>query len=133
MNNPIDQKEQGLPVPHSNEAEQAVLGGLMLANDVWDSVSEIISESDFFLSVHRIIFSEMRTLVKQHSPIDLLTLSEVLKGNAEGLGIWLNFRKIRRVPLTSMPMLILSERMPSSARFWPLQMKLPCKRFNQEA
>jgi len=80
MNNPIDQKEQGLPVPHSNEAEQAVLGGLMLANDVWDSVSEIISESDFFLSVHRIIFSEMRTLVKQHSPIDLLTLSEVLKG-----------------------------------------------------
>ncbi|EDK1561909.1 replicative DNA helicase [Enterobacter hormaechei] len=83
MNNDKDQTKQGLPLPHSTEAEQAVLGGLMLANDCWDSVSEIVTEGDFFTRPHRLIFSEMRTLVQRNSPLDLITLSEELR--AKGL------------------------------------------------
>ncbi|EHK7649089.1 replicative DNA helicase [Escherichia coli] len=80
MTNQTERVEQGLPVPHSTEAEQSVLGGLMLANDEWDSVSEIISESDFFLRVHRVIYREMRALIQRKYPIDLVTLGDELKG-----------------------------------------------------
>ena len=37
------------PLPHSIEAEQAVIGGLMLRNDAFDSISEVLSDSDFFI------------------------------------------------------------------------------------
>lgn len=80
MTNQKDSSEQGLPVPHSVEAEQSVLGGLMLVNDEWDSVTEVVGEADFYLRQHRVIFSEMRSLVKRGSPIDLITLSEQLGG-----------------------------------------------------
>lgn len=80
MTNQNDRSEQGLPVPHSVEAEQSVLGGLMLVNDEWDSVTEIVAEADFYLRQHRVIFSEMRSLIKRGSPIDLITLSEELGG-----------------------------------------------------
>ena len=80
MTNQKDNSEQGLPVPHSIEAEQSVLGGLMLVNDEWDSVTEVVGEADFYLRQHRVIFSEMRSLIKRGSPIDLITLSEQLSG-----------------------------------------------------
>lgn len=80
MTNQKDSSEQGLPVPHSVEAEQSVLGGLMLVNDEWDSVTEVVGEADFYLRQHRVIFSEMRSLIKRGSPIDLITLSEQLSG-----------------------------------------------------
>lgn len=67
-------------VPYSYEAEQAVLGGLMLVNDEWDSVAEIVAEADFYHRVHRVIYHEMAQLVLKNSPIDLLTLTESLRG-----------------------------------------------------
>ena len=65
--------------PHSVEAEQSVLGGLMLDNDRWDDVATQISAQDFFISAHRTIYSHMQTLVEQGNPIDLITLSESLE------------------------------------------------------
>lgn len=65
--------------PHSIEAEQAVLGSLMLDNQRWDTVSELITERDFYSRHHQLIFAEMHLLVKNTTPIDLITLSESLE------------------------------------------------------
>lgn len=70
-------------IPHSIDAEQSVLGGLMLNNDAWDRVSEVLSEHDFYTRAHRLIFAEMRSLIKAGSPIDLITLSESLENNGK--------------------------------------------------
>lgn len=65
--------------PHSVEAEQSVLGGLMLDNDRWDDVATQIAAQDFFISAHRTIYIHMQSLVEQGNPIDLITLSESLE------------------------------------------------------
>ena len=72
----MKQFENVAAAPRSVEAEQAVLGGLMLVNEQWDNVAEILSEADFSESVHRVIYREMALLVKRNSPIDLITLSD---------------------------------------------------------
>lgn len=80
---------EGLKMPpHSLEAEQSVLGGLMLDNERWDTVSERVTPADFFSRPHRIIFAEMQRLLEQGNPIDLITLSESLeqRGELEGVG-----------------------------------------------
>tara|TARA_R110000868_G_scaffold392875_1_gene663716 strand:- start:27964 stop:29358 length:1395 start_codon:yes stop_codon:yes gene_type:complete len=69
--------------PHSVEAEQAVLGGLMLDNNAWDNVTEQLSETDFYLPEHRTIFATMASLANRHSPFDVLTLSDNLKQREE--------------------------------------------------
>ncbi len=65
-------------LPHSVEAEQSVLGGLMLDNKRLDSVLEVISEADFFRDDHRIIFRIMIKLQENSEPLDVITLSEEL-------------------------------------------------------
>lgn len=65
--------------PHSIEAEQAVLGGLMLDNRAWDVVADILTETDFYSPKHRLIFQVIQTLAKKESPFDVVTLSEALK------------------------------------------------------
>ncbi|EAA3386627.1 replicative DNA helicase [Salmonella enterica] len=65
--------------PHSIEAEQAVLGGLMLDNGRWDDVAERVVADDFYPRPHRQIFIEMGRLQENGSPIDLITLSESLE------------------------------------------------------
>ncbi|CUX97455.1 replicative DNA helicase [Candidatus Hoaglandella endobia] len=74
--------------PHSLEAEQSVLGGLMLDNKRWDNVAERVSGNDFFNRSHRQIFIEMQSLLDLNQPIDLITLSEYLeqKGKLESVG-----------------------------------------------
>lgn len=69
--------------PHSIEAEQSVLGGLMLDNERWDNVSERVVAEDFFNRSHRLIFSEMQSLLEAGQPIDLITLSESLETRGE--------------------------------------------------
>ncbi|MEH6471078.1 MAG: replicative DNA helicase [Halopseudomonas sp.] len=64
--------------PHSVEAEQSVLGGLMLDDSVWDPVNEIIVADDFYRPEHRVIFRTMEALFKAEQPIDVVTLSEEL-------------------------------------------------------
>jgi replicative DNA helicase len=67
--------------PHSYEAEQAVLGGLMLDNDRWDEVVEQIMPEDFFSGPHRRIFQSMAELAHERLPLDLITLSDRLENN----------------------------------------------------
>ena len=70
-------------LPHSVEAEQAVLGGLMLTNDSFDTVASVISEKDFFAQDHQLIFQTMRSLSGDSKPLDVITLSEVLQNNKD--------------------------------------------------
>lgn len=65
--------------PHSNDAEQSVLGGLMLDNRAWDQVADRLREADFYQHAHRIIFRTMERLVTQTKPLDVLTVSEALR------------------------------------------------------
>lgn len=65
--------------PHSIDAEQSVLGGLMLDNRAWDVVADRLRELDFYRNEHRLIFRGMHKLVSQSKPIDVLTVSEVLR------------------------------------------------------
>jgi replicative DNA helicase len=70
--------------PHSVEAEQSVLGGLMLANDAWDRVADLVSEGDFYRPEHRLIFRRMARLVEAGQPLDVVTLADAL-ANADEL------------------------------------------------
>ena len=65
--------------PHSLEAEQSVLGGLMLDNDRWDDIATVISAESFFSRPHQLIFSAMKTLIEKGKPIDLITVSESIE------------------------------------------------------
>lgn len=69
--------------PHSIEAEQAVLGGLMLDNQAWDHVADHIAENDFYRLDHRIIYRVMTDLVLQERPLDIITVSEALERSNE--------------------------------------------------
>ncbi|EKT53094.1 replicative DNA helicase [Providencia sneebia] len=88
-NVPRDHQMEGLKLPpHSIEAEQSVLGGLMLDNERWDTVSERVTHADFYSRPHRTIFAQMQLLLEQGKPIDLITLSESLEqqGELDGVG-----------------------------------------------
>ena len=62
--------------PHSVEAEQSVLGGLLIDNQAWDKAAEKITEEDFYRYDHRLIFRAMQLLTNKSSPLDVITLSE---------------------------------------------------------
>ncbi len=65
--------------PHSIDAEQSVLGGLMLDNRAWDLIVDRVRESDFYRHDHRLIFGVMERLIHQNKPLDVLTVAEALK------------------------------------------------------
>jgi len=65
--------------PHSQEAEQSVLGALMLDNRAWDHIVDRLKDIDFYRNEHRLIFQAMHELSKRHQPFDVLTVSEMLK------------------------------------------------------
>jgi len=69
--------------PHSIEAEQSVLGGLMLDNNTWDTASEVLTEDHFYRHDHRMIYRVMQKLVNNQQPIDVVTLSEELDRTGE--------------------------------------------------
>lgn len=84
MSNVKDKQVAAIKMPpHSIEAEQSVLGGLMLDNEAWDRVSEKVVEQDFYLRSHRFIFSAMLRLAESNQPIDLITVSESLEANQQ--------------------------------------------------
>ncbi|WHI44501.1 replicative DNA helicase [Microbulbifer sp. JMSA004] len=70
--------EESSPLPHSVEAEQSVLGGLMLDPGRIDAVAEQLSEEDFFSASHRKIFAVMGELSNGEQPLDIVTLAEGL-------------------------------------------------------
>lgn len=65
--------------PHSIEAEQSVLGGLMLDNRAWDQVVDRLRETDFYRHEHTLIYRAMSRLMESSKPIDVLTVSETLR------------------------------------------------------
>ena len=67
------------PLPHSIEAEQAVLGGLMIKNEAFESISDVLVEKDFYKKDHQLIFSAMISLSDDSQPFDPITLSETLQ------------------------------------------------------
>ena len=74
--------------PHSLEAEQSVLGGLMLDNDSWLHVSERLTFQDFYRRDHAAIFRGVEALANEGKPYDIVTLSEWLasQGLLESVG-----------------------------------------------
>lgn len=117
-----DRQLEGVKMPpHSVEAEQSVLGGLMLDNERWDNVSERVVAGDFYSRPHRLIFSEMQRLLELGQPIDLITLSESLETRGElelvgGSPIWRSWLRIPRVRRISVPMRISCASVPSSVK-----------------
>jgi replicative DNA helicase len=74
--------------PHSLEAEQSVLGGLMLDDQAWFDVIEVVAAKDFYRTQHQIIFDAMNELASDDAPLDAVTVSERLssKGLLEKAG-----------------------------------------------
>ena len=74
--------------PHSIEAESSVLGGLLLDNNAWDRVGDLLKESDFYRFEHRLIFTAVSTLINASKPADVITVYEALQslGKAEEIG-----------------------------------------------
>ncbi len=70
--------------PHSVEAEQSVLGGLLLDNSAWDRVGDLLGESDFYRYEHRMIFTAMASLVNVTKPADVITVFEQLQSLGKG-------------------------------------------------
>ncbi|CAC9528091.1 Replicative DNA helicase (DnaB) [Bathymodiolus heckerae thiotrophic gill symbiont] len=83
----MDIKNVKIP-PNSLDSEQSVLGGLLLHNDAWDQVADILTEVDFYNASHRIIFEAISTLMHHDKPADILTVKEHVKktGNEETIG-----------------------------------------------
>ena len=65
--------------PHSIEAEQAVLGGLMIDSAAWDQVADRVSSDDFYRHDHRLIFAAAQGLIERNQPCDAVTLSGLLE------------------------------------------------------
>ncbi|MGC9456277.1 MAG: replicative DNA helicase [Halothiobacillaceae bacterium] len=65
--------------PHSDEAEQAVLGGLMLDNQAWERVEGLLVETDFYRYSHQLLFRGINELTDRNQPYDVITLAEWLE------------------------------------------------------
>jgi replicative DNA helicase len=80
--------------PHSIEGESSVLGGLLLDNDAWDRVGDILQDADFYRYEHKLIYAAIGTLVNGSKPADVITVFEHLQsqGKAEETGglVYLN-------------------------------------------
>ncbi len=92
MNSPRFQKQNTAPdpainqlrvPPHSIEAEQSVLGGLLLDNQAWDRMGELVADTDFYRDEHRRIFRQIRRLLEMGKPADVVTVAEALDAAGE--------------------------------------------------
>ena len=74
--------------PHSIEAEQSVLGGLLIDNGAWDRAGDLLIESDFYRYEHRLIYAAIGALINATKPADVITVFEQLQalGKAEECG-----------------------------------------------
>jgi replicative DNA helicase len=81
---PAGGAEQRLKVPpNSIEAEQSLLGGLMLDHKSWDKIADVVTADDFYRKDHRLIFSAIATLSEGANPCDVVTVSECLDNRGE--------------------------------------------------
>ena len=74
--------------PHSVEAEQSVLGGLLLEASALDRIADLLTEEDFYRQEHRLVFQQIVRLSEQAKPVDAITVAEALEltGNLEKAG-----------------------------------------------
>ena len=74
--------------PHSVEGESSVLGGLLLDNNAWDRVGDILVADDFYRYEHRLIYSAIGALINTGKPADVITVFEHMQsqGKAEEVG-----------------------------------------------
>ena len=70
--------------PHSIEAEQSVLGGLLLDNAAFDKIADLVGENDFYRDEHKRIYRQIRKLLEQSKPVDVITVAESLDLAGEG-------------------------------------------------
>ena len=64
--------------PQSVESEQSVIGALLLDNESWDLIADILEAADFYTDIHRTIYLHIGTLVVNGTPADVVTLSDSL-------------------------------------------------------
>ena len=84
QNQPEDPAMSALRLPpHSIEAEQSLLGGLLIDNTVWERVGDIVNEADFYRDDHRRIFRQIARLIELGKPADVVTVFEALEKNGE--------------------------------------------------
>ena len=69
--------------PHSLEAEQSLLGGLLIDNEALDKVADIVSVNDFYRQDHQIIYQHIHRLIERSQPADIVTVGESLDSNSE--------------------------------------------------
>lgn len=80
--------------PQSIESESSILGGLLLDNNAWDRVADLLTDSDFYQHEHQLIFAAIGKLINSSKPADVVTVFEFLRdtGQAEAVGglVYLN-------------------------------------------
>ncbi len=75
----LTQAPQAKIPPYSVEAEQCIIGGLMLDNSMWDKVADCVVSSEFYRKDHQMLFNAIAELAKKSKPFDVLTIAEHLK------------------------------------------------------
>ena len=83
QNNAQDEVDRLKIPPHSIEAEQSVIGSMLIEPDTWDKVAEIVIEADFYNRSHQVIYRAILKLLAQNQPVDVITVSELLEQNDE--------------------------------------------------
>ncbi|GGO75192.1 replicative DNA helicase [Bowmanella pacifica] len=79
-----DTKVEKLKIPpHSIEAEQSVIGSMLIAPDCWDKVAEVLIEQDFYNRAHQTIYRAILKLLGDSQPVDLITVSDLLEQQDE--------------------------------------------------
>lgn len=69
--------------PHSDEAEEAVIGALLVDNNCWEVVADYLAASDFYRQSYRMIFRAIEDLANRFQPFDYVTITDVLRANDE--------------------------------------------------
>ena len=69
--------------PHSIEAEQSVLGGLLLDNGAWDKIGDVLALDDFYRDDHRRIYRHIARLIEQGRPADVVTVAESIESSED--------------------------------------------------
>lgn len=74
--------------PQNIEAEQSILGSLMLDTLIWDQIGDVIDAEDFYKPSHQILFRAFKSLISQNQPVDLITVTNFLQteGHLAGIG-----------------------------------------------
>lgn len=77
-------QDDGLKIPpHNIEAEQSILGGLMLKPISWDEIADVITEKDFYRLEHQLIFRHIARLIGKSEPVDVITIAESIESTGK--------------------------------------------------